>query len=155
MRQLTIIDSSICGLTLNRSIDSYREHRSSVSSSPIAPTHLKSSKNSSCGLRLYETSTSKFWKATRRLIITSAPEELEPTCISHCRSQCLILKCPPADRKGLPLAHVRVSVDGATLTMSWSDYAHLEMVMLSCHGPLRFDANIYVSDKKRSVTIAA
>ena len=47
----------------------------------------------------------------------------------------MLEKTPPADHKGLPLAHVRVSVDGKTLTVSWSDYAHPEKVTLSCYDP--------------------
>ena len=52
----------------------------------------------------------------------------------------------PADHKGLPLAHVRVSMEGTTVTVFWSDCAHLEEVTRSSCDPLSDPMLISVSD---------
>ncbi|KAK4692952.1 hypothetical protein P7C71_g4350, partial [Lecanoromycetidae sp. Uapishka_2] len=71
---------------------------------------MAASKTSSCGLRLYETVSDKYWRITRRLVISSAPDSADPHCISH----------------WLPLDCVRVAVEDAKATVSWSDCGKLQ-----------------------------
>lgn len=77
-------------------------------------THTKmvSGKFSSCGLRIYESMPDRCWKTTRRLVVSSPPDCLQPGCVSH----------------WLPLDHIRIMVDGAKATVSWSDCGHLETI---------------------------
>ena len=86
------------------SAQSYTSTRSSVK--------LVSGKDSSCGLRVYETVPDKCWKTTRRLVISSSPDGTEPLCVSH----------------WLPLSHVRILVDCAKVTVAWSDCGQLETI---------------------------
>lgn len=71
---------------------------------------LKSGKYSSCGLRLYESTDEKCWKTTRRLVVSSTPEDhFDIECLSY----------------WLPLDHVQLTVQDSEVTMAWSDCGQL------------------------------
>lgn len=46
---------------------------------------------SSCELRVYEWMSTECWKTTRRLVLSSSPNNPEPWCISYCKSLFLTL----------------------------------------------------------------
>lgn len=73
---------------------------------------MSASKTSSCGLRLYEAASDKCWRITRRLVISSSPDTTDPRCVSH----------------WLPLDFVRVAVEDAKATVSWSDCGQLKEI---------------------------
>ncbi|CAL8581885.1 hypothetical protein XPA_007565 [Xanthoria parietina] len=64
----------------------------------------------SCELRLYEKMDETCWKSIRRLVISSAADSKKFGSVSH----------------WLPISNVRLQVEDATVTVSWSDCAHLE-----------------------------
>ena len=66
--------------------------------------------SSSCGLRVYESMPDKCWKTTRRIVINTPPDCTEPECLSH----------------WLPLHHIKMVVEGAKVTVRWSDCGQLE-----------------------------
>ena len=95
----------------------YQAPISAYSDSSIRLSHgrrpvpsMIASKYSSCGLRIYESMPDKCWKTTRRLVINSPPDSTEPRCISH----------------WLPWSDIRVAVEGAKVTVNWSDCGQLE-----------------------------
>ena len=71
---------------------------------------MASNKSSSCGLRIYESMPDKCWKTTRRLVINTPPDCTKPECLSH----------------WLPLHHIKMVVEGAKVTVRWSDCGELE-----------------------------
>ena len=73
---------------------------------------MASGQTSSCGLRIYESMTDNCWKTTRRLVLSSAPDSLDPECATH----------------WIPLDHVRIFVDRNKATVSWSDCGRLETI---------------------------
>ena len=71
---------------------------------------LKSGKYSSCGLRLYESSDEQCWKTTRRLVVSSTPEDdFEIECLSY----------------WLPLDQIQLTVHKCEVTLAWSDCGQL------------------------------
>ncbi|KAL8775660.1 MAG: hypothetical protein Q9209_000156 [Squamulea sp. 1 TL-2023] len=64
----------------------------------------------SCELRLYEQTDDTCWKSTRRLVISSAADSKNLGSVSY----------------WLPISNVRLQVEDMTVTISWSDCAHLE-----------------------------
>ena len=71
---------------------------------------MASNESSSCGLRVYESMPDKCWKTTRRLVINTPPDSTKPECQSH----------------WLPLHHIKMVVEGAKVTVRWSDCGQLE-----------------------------
>ena len=71
---------------------------------------VKSGKYSSCGLLLYESTDEQCWKTTRRLVISSTPEdEFDIECLSY----------------WLPLDQIQLTVQHNEVTMTWSDCGQL------------------------------
>ena len=81
-------------------------------------TKMVSGRDSSCGLRIYESLSGRYWETTRRLVISSSPDDVEPGCLSH----------------WLPLGHIRILVDCAKATVAWSDCGQLETTSDQCYG---------------------
>ena len=79
---------------------------------------ISSGKSSSCGIRVYESMAKRCWKATRRLVISSAPCSTNPVCVSH----------------WLPLDHIRIIVEGPNVMITWSDCGQLKKVRDGNHG---------------------
>ncbi|KAL9039746.1 MAG: hypothetical protein Q9214_004751, partial [Letrouitia sp. 1 TL-2023] len=78
----------------------------------LTPAETTTHKFGSCELRLYESLSDTCWKATRRLVISSAADSKKLGSVSH----------------WLPLSNVRVQVEDSTVTLSWSDLGHLEKI---------------------------
>ncbi|KAL8830148.1 MAG: hypothetical protein Q9170_005869 [Blastenia crenularia] len=64
----------------------------------------------SCELRLYEQMDEMCWKTIRRLVVSSTADSKKLGSVSH----------------WLPLSNVRLQVEDATVTITWSDCGHLE-----------------------------
>ena len=92
------------------SISAYFDYSQPLASGQQLSPSIAAGKFSSCGLKLYESLPDKCWKATRRLVISSPPHGKDPRCISH----------------WLPPSNVRISIEGAKATVSWSGCDHLE-----------------------------
>ncbi|KAL8976484.1 MAG: hypothetical protein Q9205_007510 [Flavoplaca limonia] len=91
-------------------LESYRNVNVTTSSaSPSLGDHALSSFDS-CELRLYEQMDETYWKSFRRLVVSSAADSKKLGSVSH----------------WLPMSNVRVQVEETTVTISWSDCAHLE-----------------------------
>ncbi|KAL9039237.1 MAG: hypothetical protein Q9180_002650 [Flavoplaca navasiana] len=91
-------------------LKSYRNVNVTTSSaSPSLGDHAHSSFDS-CELRLYEQMDETCWKSFRRLVVSSSADSKKLGSVSH----------------WLPMSNVRVQVEDTTVTISWSDCAHLE-----------------------------
>ncbi|KAL8997793.1 MAG: hypothetical protein Q9169_003042 [Polycauliona sp. 2 TL-2023] len=89
---------------------SYRNANSTVSSANASRGDSTYDSFGSCELRLYEQMDETCWKTIRRLVISSAANSKKLGSVSH----------------WLPISNVRLQVEDATVTVSWSDCAHLE-----------------------------
>ncbi|KAL8659408.1 MAG: hypothetical protein Q9226_000435 [Calogaya cf. arnoldii] len=91
-------------------LKSYRN--ANTMASPAKPFLGDSTHNSfgSCELRLYEQMDETCWKSIRRLVVSSAAESKKLGSVSH----------------WLPISNVRLQVEDSTVTVCWSDCAHLE-----------------------------
>ena len=91
-------------------LESYRNVNVTASSASPSLGDYAHSSFDSCELRLYERMDETCWKSFRRLVVSSAADSKKLGSVSH----------------WLPLSNVRVQVEDTTVTISWSDCAHLE-----------------------------
>ncbi|KAL8783513.1 MAG: hypothetical protein Q9213_004559 [Squamulea squamosa] len=89
-------------------IKSYRNVTAATSTADSIDSAHKSF--DSCELRLYERMDETCWKSIRRLVISSAADSKKLGSVSH----------------WLPISNVRLQVEDLTITIVWSDCAHLE-----------------------------
>ena len=81
------------------------KHRNSVT--PVSPTPKA---QSPCEISLYGRMPNEVYKTTRRLVISSSPDEPTPWCYSY----------------WLPLSSVQVHVEDGSVELHWSDFQHLQ-----------------------------
>lgn len=112
-------DPQMGELTIYQTVlKSYRKP-TMLSTDHLAPAETATRKFDSCELRLYESLPDTCWKATRRLVISSAADSKKLGSVSH----------------WLPLSNVRVQVEDSTVTLSWSDLGHLERISGGNYNP--------------------
>lgn len=71
---------------------------------------MVSSKTSSCGLRVYESTPDKCWKTTRRVVINTPPDSTKPECVSY----------------WLPADQIKIVRGETQVTVKWSDCGQLK-----------------------------
>ncbi len=89
---------------------SYRNADTAMSTVDLSGSDSAHKSFASCELRLYEQMDETCWKSIRRLVISSAADSKKLGSVSH----------------WLPISNVRLQVEDLTVTLSWSDCAHLE-----------------------------
>ncbi|KAL8859566.1 MAG: hypothetical protein Q9178_003965 [Gyalolechia marmorata] len=91
-------------------LKSYRNADTAMSTVDLTGHDSAHKSFASCELRLYEQMDETCWKSIRRLVISSAADSKKLGSVSH----------------WLPISNVRLQVEDLTVTLSWSDCAHLE-----------------------------
>ncbi|KAL8716587.1 MAG: hypothetical protein Q9225_006097 [Loekoesia sp. 1 TL-2023] len=82
-----------------------------------------------CELRVYEQMDDMCWKTVRRLVVSSAADSKRLGSVSH----------------WLPISNVRLQVEDRTVTISWSDFGHLEKKTQGNYNP--YYSYVYRSDQ--------